>query len=663
MRITRLVCTLSFTIAMALMALPAFAQSSDPVWSRPIEELMQVEVISVGKKEQTIHDSAAAVYVLTSEEIRRSGLTTVPDLLRLVPGVTVSQIDASKWAVSVRGFNSRFANKLLVMIDGRSLYSRMFSGVFWDAIGVPVEEIERIEVVRGPGASLWGANAVNGVINIVTRAAGSTPGTSLVAGGGHGDRWSAGGAHSRSTPVGTIRAFGYASDREGGGGFDDWRQAQAGLRFQRGATGRAHFTFDVNGTRSEAGQRSLLFQSLEAEGLRPFDTDAVTNAFSTVARAVRPLRAGGELQLIGTYEQMSRREASFFSYERHISDIGVQHRVGGLGRHDLIWGAGARYLTDEVVSEGPTLAIQDPTFSETLVNAFVQDEIRLRRGLTLTAGAKVEHTPVTGWQAQPTVRVWWTPEGETAIWGAVSRALRTPSRADEEVTFNASSSMDTAPLPVLVQFTGNPAIKPEHLTAYEAGVRRSIGDRVAVDLSGFYNRYDGLMMNQLHAPRFAMSGLGPHLLVAMVPENVLDADTIGAETVAVATLTPTWHITGTMTVFKMTDWRSQAATIDTSFVDGETPRVQWSLRSNLSWKHFEFDGSLFRSSALSMPRIEGYVRVDARVSRRLRDGLEIALAGQNLFRSHHIESGDGVLVAVSEVPRSVALRATWRFGK
>jgi iron complex outermembrane receptor protein len=329
----------------------------------------------------------------------------------------------------------------------------------------------------------------------------------------------------------------------------------------------------------------------------------------------------------------------------------------------LIWGAGVRYLIDEVVSEGPTLAIQDPTFSETLVNAFVQDEIRLRRGLTLTAGVKLEHTSVTGWQTQPTVRAWWTPDGETAIWGAVSRALRTPSRADEEVTFNASSSMNTAPLPVLVQFTGNPTVKPEHLTAYEAGVRRSISDRVAVDVSGFYNRYDSLMMMQLHPPRFTVSALGPHLLVAMVPENVLDADTIGVETVAVATMTPTWHITGALTVFKMTDWRSQAAMIDTSLVDGETPRYQWSLRSNLSWKHFEFDGSLFRSSALPMPRIEGYVRVDARVSRQLRDGLEITLAGQNLFRSHHVESGDGMLVAVAEVPRSVALRATWRFGK
>jgi iron complex outermembrane receptor protein len=261
------------------------------------------------------------------------------------------------------------------------------------------------------------------------------------------------------------------------------------------------------------------------------------------------------------------------------------------------------------------------------------------------------------------VRAWWSPHGETAIWGAVSRALRTPSRADEEVIFNASVSMDSAPLPVLVQFTGNPMVEPERLTAYEAGVRTSIGDRVAVDVSGFYNRYDRLMMNQLHGPSFTISELGPHLLMAMVPENVLDADTVGIETVAVATLTPTWHVTGTMTTFRMTDWRTQAATIDTALVDGETPRFQWSLRSNLSWKQFEFDGSLIRSSALPIPRVEGYVRVDARVSRQLRDGLEIAIAGQNLLRSNHFESGDGVLVVVSEAPRSVALRATWRFKK
>ncbi|MGH9373045.1 MAG: TonB-dependent receptor plug domain-containing protein [Vicinamibacterales bacterium] len=640
----------------------AAAQDVDSLFMRPLDELMKVEVMSVGKKEQRVVDSAAAVYVITSDEIRRSGLTTVPDLLRLVPGVTVARIDASKWAVSVRGFTNRFANKLLVMIDGRSLYSRMFSGVFWDTLGVPVQEIERIEVIRGPGASLWGANAVNGVINIVTRSATGKPGTSLTAGTGIDDRWSVGAAHGRSVGTAAVRLFGHASERAGTGDFDQWRQAAGGLRVQRGIGSRAHFTLDANGAHSDAGQRSLLFRSIETPSIVPEDVRAVTTSWSTVARFVRPTRQGGEWQIIATQEGMHRHEPHFFDYSRHISDIGWQHRMSGLGPHDLIWGGGVRYLLDDAVSEGPALSIAEPKFAETLFNSFLHDEISITSDVKLTVGTKIEHTAVTGWNAQPTVRGWWSADGTTAVWGAVSRALRTPSWTDTDVRFHADADTSMGPLPVVFGFVGNPDAEQEKLTAYEAGVRTTVADRVAVDVSGFYNHYTDLLVSQLQQPQFELSPFAPHLLVAATPRNVLDAGTAGVEAVAVATLMPRWHLTGTFQVFRLTDLRGENSSDDTSFIDGQTPQFQWSLRSSWSRRAFEYDFSLFKASSLTTPVVPGRLRADARISRRLNDGLEIALTGQNLLQARRPESVVADLVAPTDVPRAISLRAIWHLG-
>jgi iron complex outermembrane receptor protein len=653
-------------LASLLIGVSAEAQVKPPVEPpvslRSLEELMQVEVLTVGKKEQRLLDTAASVYVVTNDEIRRSGLTTVPDLLRLVPGVTVARIDASKWAISVRGFADRFANKLLVMIDGRSLYSRMFSGVFWDALGVPVEEIERIEVIRGPGASLWGANAVNGVINIVTRAASRDPGTTLTVGSGIGDHWTAGAAHSRSTRAGALRVFGYASER-GSGEFDQWRDATGGARFQRGQTGRTHVTLDANAARSDAGQRSVIFRSFQAPFVVSEDVRAVTTSWSTVGRWTRPTHKGSEWQIIGTHEGMRRHEPGLFQYARRNSDVNVQHRLAGVARNDVIWGSGVRVLHDEASSEGPTLTPLLPEFAETLFNAFVQDEITVASGFKITLGTKVEHTAITGWNVQPNVRAWWSPDGTTAMWAAVSRALRTPSWTDTSVRFNAGADATLGPLPFLFGFVGNPDVQDEELTAYEAGLRTTIADRVAVDVSGYYNRYADLIVRQLMEPVLEMSAFGPHLFFAQAPQNILDATTAGFEAVAMATLTPTWHLTGTVEVFRMTDWKSSVADVDTSPIDGTSPGFQWSLRSSYSQHGFEYDTTIFKIAALRTPPIPAYTRVDARVSRHLKGGLELTVAGQNLLQSHHPEAAVTYLLAATQVTRTVSLRATWRFGK
>jgi iron complex outermembrane receptor protein len=642
---------------MLLVPAVAAAQADDALWTRPLDELMQVEVISVGKKEQRVIESAAAVYVLTSDEIRRSGLTTVPDLLRLVPGLTVARIDANKWSVSVRGFSSRFANKLLVMIDGRSLYSRMFSGVFWDSLGVPVAEIERIEVVRGPGASLWGANAVNGIINIVTRSASAGPGTRIVAGAGLEDRWSLDMSHARAGQAGGIRLFGHFTDRDGTGGFDSWRTGTAGMRFERRAGGGT-FSFDTSASHGDGGQRNLLFRSIP-ESVVPRDVRAVASSWTGVARYVRPTRKSGEWQIIATQEAAQRYEPEFFDYTRRISDVGIQHRIRGLRRHDLIWGTSFRYLSDDAKTDGPTLVLDDTRFRETLYAGFVQDEVSLTKRLKVTLGTKVEHTEVSGWNAQPTVRAWWSPDGNTAFWGAVSRAIRTPSWADTSVRFNMGSDTTHGPLPMLFSFIGNPDVEEERLAAYESGARTTIGDRVALDVTGFYNRYRGLTPTVLQAPVVEFTAGAPHLLIAATPMNVIDADTAGVEAVAVTTLTPTSSLTGTFEIFRMTDWRTSHPTATADFVAESTPRYQWTLRYDGTRRGFEYGASLVSAPRLDEVGVPAYLRLDARLSRRLKDGLEIALIGQNLLHSKHFETVTSDLVATSYLPRAVSVRATW----
>jgi iron complex outermembrane receptor protein len=647
-----------FTVVVT--AATASAQQQDTLFAQSLEELMEVQVVTVGKKEQSIFDSAASVYVVTRDEIRRSGLSTVPELLRLVPGVTVSRIDSSKWAISVRGFSGRFANKLLVMIDGRSLYSRLFSGVFWDALAVPVAEIERIEVIRGPGASVWGANAVNGVVNIVTRGAAAAPGTSVAVATGSADRFVADASHTVGQSGGAMRLFSHVSDT-GETEFDGWREAVAGVRLERGRAAGARLTLQANIARSDAGQRSFRFESIAAPSIVVDDVRVVTDSWNAVGTWIVPRGAHDEWQVIGTIDRTERYEPGFYRYRRQIADLGVQHHVGRWRRQDVVWGAGIRHSRDDMTSEGPTMGAIQPTFGETLFNSFVQDEITMAPTFKVTLGTKVERTAVTGWNLQPSARAWWSPDGSTAMWGAVSRALRTPSWTDTGMRLNLFGDTTSGPVPLLFALIGNPEARNEQLTAYEVGVRNTTFDRLAVDLSGFYNRYTGLLVYAAQTPAFEIAPFAPHMLIGISPQNASEAATAGFETVATVGLSAAWTLTGTFEFFKLVDASSSVPT-SPGFIDGATPRFQWSLRSNFSRGGFDYDASLFKAARLTGPVVPGYLRLDARIARQLKPRLELALVGQNLLDAQHMEAGPD-LVDATAVRRALSLRAVWRFSR
>jgi iron complex outermembrane receptor protein len=305
----------------------------------------------------------------------------------------------------------------------------------------------------------------------------------------------------------------------------------------------------------------------------------------------------------------------------------------------------------------------EPRFGEALLNGFVQDEITLAPRLRATLGGKVEHTNVAGWNFQPTARLWWSPDGETALWGAVSRAVRTPSRTDTSVRFHAGADATAGPLPMLFGYLGNPDADNETLTAYEAGLRSMLWDRVVLDVGGFFNRYGQLLATEPLAPRLEIDPFGPHILLANTVRNTLDADTVGAEAVATVTLAPTWHLTGTVEVFRLSASRSANPQESAAIVDGATPRFQWSLRTSYSKVGFDFDGSLMHAAALPSPFVPAYTRLDARVGRRLGSGLEVALTGQNLQPGAHVESADTTLLAaINPAPRTISLRAIWHVG-
>ncbi|WP_186300371.1 TonB-dependent receptor plug domain-containing protein [Denitromonas ohlonensis] len=480
-------------LAIVLAGLPGLAGASDELMDLSLEELADIQVLSVSRKAQRLSDTAAAVTVLTSEDIRRSGARSVPEALRLVPGVQVAQVGAGRWAVSVRGFNSRFATKLLVQVDGRSVYSPMFSGVFWNALNLMMEDVERIEVVRGPGASLWGANAVNGVINIVTRKAAATTGTLVRAS-----------IDDRGNPELAVRQ---GAELAGGAAFRVYAQSinRAPFETEGGATSRdeqsgwrSGFRLDSDSSGTDRWmlsgdvyrQRSPEVLSMGALGAIyvPLDFEG---AHLLVERSW--VTSMGESTLRGYVDYADMASDAFAHATVYSADLDFQHRLPVLGAHEWIWGLGLRHQSVSADSATPVFAFGQSEVRMQTFSAFAQDEVELvARRLRLTVGARLEARNTTTPKFQPTVRLMWTPSDRDSIWTHWSRAARTPSYGD----LHASAVVGTQAYPpfplVTVISQANAELEPESLTAIELGYRRQF-DRGSAEAVLFRHRYSHLI--------------------------------------------------------------------------------------------------------------------------------------------------------------------------
>lgn len=644
-----------------------------------IEDLMNVEVTSVSKKEQRLSRTAAAIFVITQEDIRRSGATNIPDLLRMVPGLDVAQINGSTWAIGSRGFNQQFANKLQVMVDGRSVYSPTFSGVFWDTVDVPLLDIERIEVIRGPGSSIWGANAVTGVISIFTKKASDTAGFLVEMGGGtlqhEFGMVQYGGKVGRATDFRVYTKYfnqNHMLDPNGQSGADGWHRLREGFRIDSQLSPKDSIMFEGDLSTGREGQYGFEFEFPTAPSP------------GIVAESEQINLANGALVAIWDHTYSTRSDSSFqLSFDQHrrddledpemrnTFDLDFRHHLALGTRHDFVWGLGYRYTSDKFDGR-LTIFMTPASRALQLFNSFVQDEIALiPRRLNLTVGTKLEHNVYTGFGLMPTVRAAWIPNDRYMAWAAVSRALRAPSRNDTNLVRNIGGFPGTGGNPILLRLLGNPNFQDERLIAYEAGYRTMVSRHLSIDLTAYYNDWDNAQTTEPSSAFFEPAPPPAHQVQTLTYKNLMYGEGHGVEIEAKWKVTDRWSVSPAFS-FANEHMHRKPQSLDTRtgpFVEGNAPDHMAQLRSHVDLPHgLKWDVSgyfvdeLTEQGRSGATRIPAYTRLDTVLTWKWWERLSVSLAGQNLLKDHHVEFEDlSGNVQSGQIKRSAYARLTWQF--
>ena len=660
---------LGTAIAVSIVC-PAWPQMrSNDLADRSLEDLMNIEVISVSKKEQKASHAAAAIFVISREDIRRSAANNIPDLLRMVPGLNVAQIGSGRWAISARGFNGEFSNKLLVLLDGRSVYLPITSGVFWDVLDLPLEDIERIEVIRGPGGTSWGANAVNGVINIITSHASATQGGMITAGAGNLEQGFGtvqyGGRLGRRTYYRAFTRYSnhyHLPDRSGGNAQDAWHVLRGGLRADTELSDKDELSFqgDLYG-----GHESSFYNFFQSFAM-PYP-QLVFRSWGL---------SGGYFQSQWKRRHSERAETtllvSFDRYKRldpHGETRGMlvnfEEHFAWNARQDLVWGLGYRYSNS--TSKWNKAIWLSPADSDAhLFSSFVQDEIAiLPDRLSLTLGTRLEYNRYTGLGIMPGARLAWKVSDRRMAWAAVSRAIRTPSVADASMNIYAGGFLGPGGLPTMLRLVGNPKLANENLTAFDVGYRSQVRDWLSIDLAAYYNFYDDLKTNSPSTPFLESSPFPPHLVIPLVGSNLMTGETHGIEVFANLKLTGRWSLTPAY-AFEQIHLRQQDGKLDVLGQrrgEGATPRHWSRLGSSLRiFRGVLWDSSVTFTDRLKYQSVPSYTRVDTQLTWSLSEKVSLSLAGQNLLQDRHLEfSSDEAAGPSSMSKRSVFAKLTWWF--
>lgn len=622
---------------LASAAGPVSAASVDNLRSLAIEELANIDVTSVSKTAEPLSGAAAAIYVITDEAITRSSAQSIPEILRLAPNLFVARTGAGRYVITARGFSGNpefqgFANKLLVLIDGRSVYTPLYSGVYWEMQEVPPADIDRIEVISGPGATLWGANAVNGVINIVTRGAAATQGGLVSASIGDFERsaslrWGgkAGDALAYRVYARAFRAD-QTRSRSGVGADDAFDRVQGGFRLDWTAT--TADTVTVQGDVYDGG--------LGEPGRR----DETISGHNLLARWTRGYSGTSNLQVQAYYDHVRRGTSqNGLALTVDSYDLSAQRTLSA-GAHSIVGGAGVRFHNYQIQIK-PDFFFTPAGRTLTLANAFVQDTIQLAEPLKLTLGLKIENNPYSGTALLPNAILAWNPGSRTLLWAGVSRAIRSPTPFDRDVVQKLGS---------MTFLVGGEDFKPETLIAYEAGTRLQLGAAFSLSISAFYNDYDDLRSIELTG--------GDSL--PLFWGNRLKARSHGFDAWADYAVADWWRLSAGLS-FVDIDGRFEPGSSRLGGVGqaGIDPKYRASLRSAVNLgRDVTFDTALRYVSALPDPRIPAYVEADARLSWNMTRQLRLAVAGNNLLHKRHREySAPGA----PAVPRSVAAEVQWRF--
>ncbi|MEM6573627.1 MAG: TonB-dependent receptor [Pseudomonadota bacterium] len=626
----------------------------------PLEDLLSIEVSSVSRKNEALGDTAAATFVVTGDSIRQRGITTIAEALRGVPGVHVGRINASQWAISIRGFSGRYTNKLLVLVDGRSVYVPSFSGVYWDELDTLLDDVDRIEVIRGPGGTLWGPNAVNGVINIITRSAAETQGSLLVAGAGNRER--AGGSVRYGAKLGD-RTFGrvYAKYTEHEG-FENlltnqdtnerWDNARVGFRVDSEPTDRDTWTlqgdsYDIKGRQQEGLIRTNTFlNDYEAQG------------GNLLSRWTRTLDENESFSVQAYFDHMNRNE-SLIKQRHNTFDLDFQHRRPLGARQELLWGLSYRHVRDDITSAG-VLALDPSQRSVSHYGAFVQSEITLGETTRMIVGSKFDRNAFSGFEYQPNLRMVWQPNGQHTVWGSIARAVRTPSRAEQDGTFLLTPPTNT--------LFGDPDLGAVNLMAIEFGYRFTAGNGLSLDLTAFHNEYRDLIGTRLSLPPSR-----PPLLDLALGNN-LKGQSDGFEAALSWQVMNRWRLSGNYTYIDLDVEPASGGQNETVFagLPTDTAPHQLTIDSDLTLSDNWFlhvrgqyvdalPASIVPGSELAASlRPESYTGLDASLTWRQNDSLEVLFSGKNLLGNRFEFLGE-TFTPASDIGRMMYLQLRMRW--
>jgi iron complex outermembrane recepter protein len=665
-------CVAGAVLTGTLLSGTASAQSVPDVTAISLEDLMNMKVTSVSKREQKIADAAAAIFVITHEEIRRSGARNIPEALRLAPGLEVARIDENKWAIASRGFNGRFTNKLLVLIDGRSVYTPLYSGVYWNVQDVFLEDVDRIEVIRGPGATLWGANAVNGVINIITKEAAATQGgmISATAGdslmGSGGVRFGAKLGEKASYRI-YSKSFKWDSsaDSAGNDAFDGWDTTRMGFRLDAGSQTKNALTVQGDVYRGAYGE-TLTGPMLTAPYTTTFRNGGRFSGGNVLARWSHAFdRSRTSLQVY--FDRANNEATSLINDDLRIFDVDFQHDVRLTAHHDWIWGVGYRGTHDSATA-GRYVRLSPEERSWRLFSTFTQHEFTLlEQRLRITLGSKFEVNDFTGFEAEPNGRVLWSISPTQTVWGAISRAARTPARTEQDMRLDAivlPPSEASGGLPLRISVHGDQDFDAEYLLAYETGYRVNLGGAVSLDVAGFYNSYTNLLSAEPAVPTLDLSSLPIHVVMPLVAANKKSGATYGTELFAEWRPAPVFRMSGGYTFLRM-DIHSNLDSLDVSSPDpdGASPRHQFSLRSAIDLPgNFQQDFTWRYVGRLTGLQVPAYQSLDANLGWFPRKNLYLSLSAHNLTNNRHLEfTPDFITTTPTVVKRTYQLTARWTF--
>lgn len=603
-------------------ARPLWAQTSQTVAAvvpqdlkrLSIEELAQIDVTSVSRRSERLSETAAAVSVINSEQIYRSGLTSLPEALRLGDAVDVARVNSSTWATSLRGFTTNPANKLLVLMDGRSLFSPLTSGTFWDAEDTLLNDIDRIEVIRGPGGTVWGPNAVNGVVNVISKSAQSTLGDYVSIASGSDEHVYAAVRHGGRIGSAAYRVYGkyrqhgaqvFTDTGEDAG--DSVQLAQTGFRVDSASDGPITWLVESNAYRGTNGFSDR--------------SDGDIAGGHVLGRWSRDFSGSSAFQAQFYYDGNYRKVPLQFSEKRHTFDVDVQQRVKA-GRHDVVFGGEVR------LSHGNDVGIAGFVFepavrTNSVYSVMAQDEIAIRpHRLFVTLGSRFDRNDFTGFEVQPTLRGRWLIDPRQTAWGAVSRSVRLPTRLDTDLRL-------VDPVTKRITLTGSEDFAAEEVLAYEAGYRVRPLPQLSLDIATFINRYDRL--------RSTEATFTPQLLIVL--DNLLNARTSGIELAGTAQLLASWRVHGSYSyLHKQLSFDPGSHDVYHGTVEGDDPHHLVSLQSwlDLPW-HTAFDVLFRQVGARPEPIVPSYSELDLRVGWTVRRGWDLSLVGQNLLHAHHSE--------------------------